>query len=825
MGLHLALEPVIGDALPFAFAFPAVAVVALAAGVMPGMATVVGCAVWRLATAWPQLPTTNLCWQAAVFTLPALVLAFACGAYGRRVRALRADPLPTALARPPASPMIRWLQATMVAALVVPTTFFVIAGWRSYDNAFEEARVNTLRACRLAEDFIARTFRINAQVFDRAAAVLGESDETSLRAREAELNQRLRDVTLGLDQVQSLWVWGADGVPIVVDKRYPAPPEIVANERVNFGGFRTGERGLWISERLIGRVSGDQFFNVVTPRQRPDGGFAGVIALAMYPGHFQEFYQALARDDPGLTLTMLREDGVLVARWPIERTQVTRLPSDSPLAVRIRAGETDGSFMAPSRIDGTMRLVAFKRVQGLPLYVAAGFNQDKILNGWYRWMATLAAMTFPIAFGLFYTTWLALQRTRREQQALAELGEQTERRARAEKTLLQTQKLEALGQLTGAVAHDFNNLLAVVGNNAHLAARLDRNGAAMAQLEAIQRAVGAGAQLTRQLLAFSRRQPLRPELIDLRERLPGLLDLVRTTVGRQVQVTLEVAPNTAPVEIDPSELELALINLALNARDAMPDGGQLWITAANADPASAPELHRKALVSIAVRDTGPGIDPEALPRVLEPFFTTKGPLHGTGLGLSQVHNACLQAGGRVRIDSQPGAGTTVTLVLPGLVAPPPVPPAAPSASDAPLQGSVLLVEDNQAVADATRALLESFGLDVRPARDADEALTVLQQDRAKVDVVLSDILMPGRIGGLDLALELRRQHPDLPVLLSTGFTPELERAVAAGLEVLPKPSPPHRMRDALARALAVTRGTASPAPPGPRSRPPGGAQT
>jgi signal transduction histidine kinase/ActR/RegA family two-component response regulator len=370
---------------------------------------------------------------------------------------------------------------------------------------------------------------------------------------------------------------------------------------------------------------------------------------------------------------------------------------------------------------------------------------------------------------------------------------------KAHQAVLQNQRLEALGQLTGGVAHDFNNLLMVVGNYAHLMAARRPELAGTAELGGIERAVNTGSKLTRQLLAFARRQAMRPEPIDLQVRLPEIADLLKASLGGRIQLACDVAPGTQPILVDPAEFELALINLAVNARDAMPDGGKLRVTARN---------DGDGMVRVEVADSGKGIPPELLAKVFEPFFTTKPVGHGTGLGLSQVYGLARQAGGDARIDSVEGQGTTVALILPALLDRRPPEPQPPAQSPLPAAGkhSLLLVEDNQELATVTSHVLQNAGYAVTHAETGDLARSLID-DGATFDIVLSDIRMPGSTDGIALARWLREHHPRLPVVMMTGYSAELVQARGLGLQVLPKPSAPAAILEALGRELRAAADT------------------
>ena len=275
-------------------------------------------------------------------------------------------------------------------------------------------------------------------------------------------------------------------------------------------------------------------------------------------------------------------------------------------------------------------------------------------------MGLLAALLVPVTAGLSYVSLVALRKTRREQAITAALNEAVQRRATAEKGRQESQKLETLAQLTGGVAHDFNNLLAIVSSSLHVHRHLHPELGEERHIQAMARAVQSGTRLTRQLLSFSRKQALRPEVIALQSWLPGAEGLLRSTLGSRIAMEMAVDADVCPISVDAAELELALINLAINAKHAMPGGGRLRITARNEGASE----DGTTMVAIAVADTGVGIAADVLPRVFEPFFTTRMNEAGSGLGLSQVHGFCAQAGGRARIASEPGVGTTVEMVLP-----------------------------------------------------------------------------------------------------------------------------------------------------------------
>ena len=333
----------------------------------------------------------------------------------------------------------------------------------------------------------------------------------------------------------------------------------------------------------------------------------------------------------------------------------------------------------------------------------------------------------------------------------------------AQEALLQAQKLQALGELAGGIAHDFNNLMTVVRGSADFLLRQPdlgmekRNRYLHVMLETADRAT----RLTSQLLAFARRQPLEPEVIDLSVRLDAMAEMLQRSLGNQYEIRLDLAPGLWPVEIDPTGLETAVLNAVVNARDAMPEGGAItistWNVSGNGDEA----------VKVAISDTGQGMPADVLERAFEPFFTTKPTGKGTGLGLSQIHGFAVQSGGSADIRSEVGQGTTITLSLPRSHKHPLEHSSLDLDVSLPHGLKVLVVEDSEHVRYFARQLLDDLGCDVVEASDAIEALDLLKTDQ--VDLVFSDIVMPG-MNGLDLAQQIRATYGNVPVLLASGYS-------------------------------------------------------
>ena len=373
----------------------------------------------------------------------------------------------------------------------------------------------------------------------------------------------------------------------------------------------------------------------------------------------------------------------------------------------------------------------------------------------------------------------------REAEAYRRLRRETHEREKAEEALRQSQKMEAMGQLTGGVAHDFNNLLMVASSGMDLLERTTDPARRERLRQGIRQAIDRGASLTQQLLAFSRRAPLKPEVVDIEKCLGGMHTLLDRSLREDIKVDIRLAPDLWRIEVDVSQLEVAVLNIAINARDAMPDGGAIIIEGRNEPSGKADG--QGDMVRLSIRDTGVGVPPEVLSRLFEPFFTTKPVGKGTGLGLSQVYGFARSSGGEAGIDSVLGEGTTIWLRIPRSTKAM-ARDAAPVAlrEVGPETRRILLVEDDDSVAHLVEEMLRELGYDVARTSDALAALEALRQDHA-FDLVFSDMVMPGDMGGLDLAREVSRLWPDIPVVLTTGYSAAAAAATNEGRRVLVKP--------------------------------------
>ena len=444
---------------------------------------------------------------------------------------------------------------------------------------------------------------------------------------------------------------------------------------------------------------------------------------------------------------------------PEDVVRATDIPNDPALlagyvAAR-RTGVVSRDFGTETRFDipPAFRKLGLRAVAAVPL-----FDRDQVIG------LITARSREPRDFGDDDLNFL---------QSIANVLATVLQRANVEEHLAHAQRLESLGQLTGGVAHDFNNLLMVISGNLQVLEELVPQGDGLELARAASAAVERGAMLTRKLLAFARKQPLQPRPVELSQLLRDFRDLVQRTLGETVAVQVAHDPAVPVLVADYAQLETALLNLAINARDAMPQGGTLKIaverTLIDEDVAGTPtDLVPGDYACISVSDTGSGMPPEVVERAFEPFFTTKDPGKGSGLGLSMVYGFARQSGGSAHIYSEPGHGTSVRLYLPlpaGAAAEAPARAAPPVAAG---KETILVVEDEPSVRGIAVMFLGRMGYRVLHASDADGALRILEREQDAVDLLFTDIVLPG-MNGVDLARRARELHPKLSVLYTSGY--------------------------------------------------------
>jgi two-component system NtrC family sensor kinase len=679
---------------------------------------------------------------------------------------------------------IRLLQLMMVASVVLPAVLFAFAAWLNYRHEHDVADDRIERSLDILHEHTLKVFQTVERTIAEVEEITRGLSDDDIRKEQSRLHDRLKRIVVALPQLRAIFVIDRNGRPLASSQLPEIPADFNVRDRSFFSVHVAGDGGTYVSDVVTPRLAefGGPFFVLSRSRRSAEGAFDGVIAVAVLPSYFEEFY-ALIGNSPGSLYALVRSDGKFLARYPVRDDRQRALGPASALRRAIAQGWQRVIYTIPrSEVDGIERRVGYRKLEGFPVYVVAGLDSSAIRGEWLTTMGSHLIFGLPATLLLLVIIGIAMRRTRR-------LYAEAERREAAEAALRQSQRLEAIGQLTGGVAHDFNNLLMIVSGSVQ---RLRRDLASEKHtrlLDMIANATARGESLTRQLLAFSRRQMLTPAVIDLSERLPELKEMLSRSLRGDIAIDVAVDGPDCAVKVDPSELELALLNLAVNARDAMPHGGSLTITA---EPVTlkgrvADEGLQGEFVAVRVADTGGGIPAEILPHVFEPFFTTKDVGKGTGLGLSQVYGFAKQSGGTATVSSTIGRGTVITLYLPRTRERPQASSAHTEPELVPQPaGTALLVEDNPEVAEVTAAYFQQLGYKVKQVATAREALELLAKERT-IGVVFSDVLMPGGMNGLELGHAIRRLYPAMPVLLATGYSDRVRDAVQQGFTVLQKP--------------------------------------
>jgi two-component system NtrC family sensor kinase len=692
---------------------------------------------------------------------------------------------------------IRLLQVALVAAIALPLALFAYACWFDYRNVHENADKQIARTTDVINEHALKVFEAVQRAIAEINEIVHDMPESAIIAQQAELHGRLRRIAEGSAQIKSLWIFDRNGRALVNSLSYPADATNFS-DRDYFAAHVEKDIGTYVGKVLRPRppYGGAAFFGVSRRRLSDEGSFTGVIQASVLPEYFEGFYEKLARE-PGEYASIVREDGTLLARYP-SLGRDAKLTEQGPLYQSMLAHPAAGKVTLISAIDGTGRTVSYRKLADFPVFALAGLSTSAIRNQWLSQMRSQLVFGLPATAALIFLIALALRRTRR-------LYAEAAGRQAAEDALKHAQRLESLGQLTGGVAHDFNNLLMVIAGSIERLKSLKSDAQAGRSLSMIEAAVQKGASLTKQLLSFSRRQSLSPRVWDAVACVREFREVLQQSLRGDIKIDFDLPDGQLPVRLDRNELEIALLNLTLNARDAMPDGGAIRIGVASA--IIRKDTERRGLegefVSITVADTGQGIPEEIRDHVFEPYFTTKKMDKGTGLGLSQVYGFARQSDGVVAFETKPGIGTVFTILLPRSRDPlhQEPPPAAPVETTE--RQRVLLVEDNPDVAVVAQDYLEQCGCTVVFADSAETAIELLNADTG-IQLVFSDIVMPG-MNGLELARLVRDHYPGIGLILASGYSDQAAVALSEGFSLLDKPYSLVALRTALAQASAGPR--------------------
>jgi two-component system, NtrC family, sensor kinase len=568
------------------------------------------------------------------------------------------------------------LRGLLAASLAVPFLLLAIAAWQNFRLVRSQAEERVMIEAGELREHALNTVKTYAIVLAWIDARTRGLDWDRI-----EHDEELHRFLSGLDtlpQIDEVWMADAAGHPRVSGRSSPIAL-IDVSDRDCFAAEQEQDVGIFVGHEQTGALTRAPQFDICERRSTADGAFDGIIVVSARPAYFGEFYRTVS-EDPRFAASLVRSDGSLLVRYPTLPAP-SLLARSSPFMQAIASNPDRGLFWGRGETDGIERFYGYQRIEGYPLYVAYGIPKNDVLASWLANLFNYSLFAVPASLALFGMTLLAVRQIQRHTIAswrwrttARRLRREMNRRTLAEAELRQAQKMEALGQLTGGVAHDFNNLLTVLQGSLEMLSGRQQNDQLQARVDTALRTVERGERLTEQLLAFARRQPLTRATIDLNAQLRQMAELLARTVGSGIAIHTDLAPDLWWVDADATQLELAVINLAINARDAMPGGGELGIRTFNrVVPADgAPERPGKVgdFVALEISDTGHGMPPEVAARAFEPFFTTKEAGKGTGLGLSMVYGLARQSGGSASIRSDVGRGTAVTLLLPrGMPAP------------------------------------------------------------------------------------------------------------------------------------------------------------
>lgn len=542
------------------------------------------------------------------------------------------------------------------AAVAGPTALFAIGAWQSHTQLYEAAETTAQRQATAFAEHAAETLQsvelVIEQVNQRLYGLSWDEIRTS-RPLWEELSRLDKQVP----EVDAIFAVDPKGMNALTTRAFPPPP-VDFSQRDYFKAQLHAGAGTYLGAFTVGLISHHPIFNMSVRRRSPTGTFDGVVGVSI-SDYFEKFYD---RDvlPQNFAVALVHNGGQILAQYPPEPVAHADPIPPSP----------SGWFFDSGHGAGGERIVAFQRLSRYPAYLTVSVADASIRDAWFGYLAQWGALAVASAIALVSFALLALRRMRREAVAVARQQEtyvtliaEEQRRKHAEAALVETRKLEALGQLTGGVAHDFNNLLQALGGNLGIARSRATDERARRALDGCQQTVERGKALIHKLLAFARRQPLKYEVFDVNARLEGLCELLRQSAPL-IDLKIVPAPDLWPAESDPGQFDLAILNLVVNARDAMGDGGIVSIETSNVTLNGAAGELNGSFVAIKVSDNGPGIPAEVLQRIWEPFFTTKPVGKGTGLGLSIVYGFARQSGGGVSVDSDLGRGTTFRIYLP-----------------------------------------------------------------------------------------------------------------------------------------------------------------
>jgi signal transduction histidine kinase/ActR/RegA family two-component response regulator len=709
----------------------------------------------------------------------------------------------------PSGDFLEWL--ALAALLIAACGYTAYALWDSHREADRAQRSRLERQGVVAERLLSTRLQATTNALDSlradAPGILRQPDGV------ARLNERMAALVSAMAGVRTFLLVNADGVAVASNR-----PELRGMS------FRDGERYkairanprrdlLYVSPPFLTPL-GNWALSLGRALLDDRDAFDGYVLAVIDPEYFTLLLESL-RYAPDVSAAMIHGGGKLIWRVPdplgAVGTDLSASP-DSPFSRHLGGGQEATTVKAILASTGREALVSFRTIRPASGpstgFLVASFSREtsSVFAAWRREVrdraALLAVLTLGSIVGLAIRQRRRASANRLRTEREAERQRQDEARAALQAELAESRRLEGIGRLAGGVAHDFNNLLTVIISlGEESLARVKAGERPEAEdLEEVLAAARRAADLTRQLLAFARRQFVSPVLLDLNAQLRASEKLLRRVIGEDVRIVEHLEEGLWPVRCDPGLFGQLVVNLAANARDAMPGGGTISLSTRNvslapgepvADPAMAPGDY----VLLEVSDTGAGMTPEVLEHAFEPFFTTKGPGKGTGLGLATVYGIVRQSGGHVGVRSAPGKGATFQIFFPrqdgACVTPTPTPSSTGRGDE-----TVLVVEDDAGVRAAVVQALRAGGYRVLPAATAEEALALARGDGGRIDLLLTDVVMPGR-GGPEVARLVAAERPGIRVLFMSGYPDDAlgnHGVISPGVDLVPKPFSPETLR-------------------------------
>ncbi len=565
------------------------------------------------------------------------------------------------------------LISLLVFALVLPVLLAAWFGWHHYGRVLEDSERTAQRSVVALQEHAANVLETHALVLYQVADITHNKPWSQIED-DVKLQRTLADLTSRFKQVALIGLADANGRVIVSSAE--GGKNVSVSERDYFIAHKRGAaQGMFFSEAFVGQLTGSSQFAISIARADANGRFDGVIFASVPVDYFTKFWQQFVPSS-GYLVPLVRDDGVLLSRYPAVNNP-KRLDPNGPFVRHIQHSAS-GIYTARSKVDGIERINAYSRVKTYPLYISYSIEKRTVLKKWRDDMMPGFFMALMVMLVLIYFWLVVVRRSYRQhtatvrwQKVANELETEVQRREKAEDALRHGQKMDALGQLAGGIAHDFNNLLmGVLGNLELMRINLEKG-----RIDAVSRSINAAetvantaTAITRRLLMFSRRESFTPSVVSLNDRIIVMQEMIISTLGPSIRLHLSLADELWNTRCDPNQLDTALLNLAINARDAMLDGGELFVVTDNLSTdgmqTALPDILPGDYAVLTVKDTGTGMSAEVLQRAFEPFFTTKPAGQGTGLGLAMIYGFVQEVRGHIQLESTPDIGTTVKIYLP-----------------------------------------------------------------------------------------------------------------------------------------------------------------